>query len=179
MYRRGLPAALFVTLALAGVYWVLNSPNIPAAKSSAAVSAAAEIERPNVPPEPGEKPPGEPLVRALQPAPKSEGKEPEPASERASAEGSAAPFAPAAPDAPEPAQARRPPAEPRAPQGTNSALGSAARVGPTKAPGATSATRSGAERPALTSTSQNTGEEKQNRPGFLRKLDSQDYGGRE
>jgi serine/threonine protein kinase len=159
MYRRGLPAALFATLALIGVYWVLRPASVPATKSLPVASAAPEIERPSVP-EPNAKPPGEPVVRSLQPAPERVQELPPP-------------------DALEPPRVQALPApELPQPKGTKAPPSSAPPAVSPKPPAAAVA-RPIKERPAASATGQDSVDGKSTRPNFLKKLDNQDYGGRE
>ena len=165
MVRRGLPAALFATLALGGVYWVLRARTGPAAKLP---TAAADVNS-TPDPSPGVEPPSlentrvaedpaqraveEPFVRALRPTPQAE--------------------ATPAPEQPSP-EAQRPP-EPRVNPGTTERAKAPAPKavkpsagGTGKAPAAARADSAAEPRDA-----------KSTRPNFLNKLEEQDYGGRE
>lgn len=180
MYRRGLPVAVAATLVLAAVYWVLISPSVPSASPSALSTAPAEVERASGR-EPSAKPPSEPLVRSLQPAAQLEpvkAKEWEPASP--SVAGSGTPSAPALGEPPVTApRVQALPPGPHAAQATPQPPPSnAAAAGKLKAAGAATPARPGLEQPAAIGARSDLGDAP-NRPGFLRKLDSQDYGGRE
>jgi serine/threonine protein kinase len=162
MYRRGLPAALFATLALVGVYLVLRPSSVPPASSSPVAATAPEIERPNVSPsvsEPSAKPPGAPVVRSLQPAPEHEQELPPPTALE------------------QPRVQALPPPELPSARGTKAPPVSAPPAVSPKPPAAALA-RPVKERPAP-SVSQDSVDGKSTRPSFLKKLDNQDYGGRE
>ena len=169
MFRRGLPAALFATLALGGVYWMLRARTGPAKSPTAAadVSSSESVHAAGVRPaalekaadnnraaeDPAQRVVEEPVVRALRPTPQPE----------------AAP----APEQPGP-EAQRPP-EPRVNPGTTERAKAPAPKavkpsagGTGKAPAAARADSAAEPRDA-----------KSTRPNFLNKLEEQDYGGRE